>query len=60
MILTLSTVLILGGVFSYISSNMIRDHLEIALSAVVDSNAAEIDKVLDDALKNALRIANEF
>lgn len=57
--LTLSIVIVLAAVFGYISSNIIRNHLETVVAAMVDTNAAEIDKVLDDALKNALRIAND-
>ena len=59
MTITLSMVALLGFTFSYLSTNIIKDHLQTVLVAIVDSNAIEIENLLDNALKNALRITND-
>jgi len=55
----LSMVAWLGFTFSYLSTNIIKDHLQTVLVAIVDSNTIEIENLLDNALKNALRITND-
>lgn len=59
MAITLSAVVILGFSFSYLTTNVIEDHFETVLVSIVDNNASEIENLLDNALKNALRIAND-
>jgi hypothetical protein len=59
MIITLSAVAILGFTFSYLTTNIIEDHFETVLVSIVENNASEIENLLDNALKNALRIAND-
>ena len=59
MVITLSTVSLLGLAFSYLTTNIMEDHFGTVLVSIVDNNASEIENLLDNALKNALRIAND-
>lgn len=59
MVITISSVLILGITYFYLAGNIIRNNLESILSEVVKSNALELENLLDNALKNSLRIAND-
>ena len=59
MVITVSSVLILGITYFYLAGNIIRDNLESVLKEVVKSNTQQLGNLLDSALKNSLRIAND-
>ena len=59
MVITASSVLILGITYFYLAGTIIKDNLESVLTEVVKSNALELENLLDSALKNSLRIAND-
>ncbi len=59
MVITVSSVLILGITYYYLAGNIIKNNLESVLSEIVKGNAQELDNLLDSALKNSLRIAND-
>ena len=59
MVITVSSVLILGITYFYLAGNIIKDNLSAVLTEVVKGNVLELENLLDSALKNSLRIAND-
>lgn len=55
----LSTVIVLGLSFFYLTNSIIRRNLEQVLFEVVKNYSLELDNLLGNALKNSLRIAND-
>ena len=55
----LSTVIILGVTFLYLTNTVITNNLEQVLSETVKNYSLELDNLLGNALKNSLRIAND-
>lgn len=58
-IITFSMALILGLSFSIFSKQSIESQHKAILASMVDKNAGEIENLLDNAMKNALRITND-
>ncbi|MDC7227732.1 MAG: sensor histidine kinase [Spirochaetales bacterium] len=59
MVITISSVLILGITYFYLAGNIIKENLESVLSEVVKANAGELDNLLGLAMQNSLRIADD-